>query len=71
MINTSQCEYEDPVCPCLGEIKIRRSMTAYPFKGIINSPEDPNRDFMACEIHYLDYFTFWKEKWSEYYSGVL
>jgi len=66
-----KCEYEDhPYCECKGEIKIRKAMTAYHFEGVKNSPEDPNRDFTACEEHYEAYVEHWTEMWNEYYSSI-
>lgn len=66
------CEYYDnPEYPCSGEVKLRKSMTAYCFDGVKNSPEDPNKDFYCCDEHYKDYYDYWKEQWDEYYSQIL
>lgn len=56
----SKCEYYHPSqSDCSGEAKLRGSMTAYHFEGVINSPEDPNRDFFACDRHYEEYCDYW------------
>lgn len=68
-----KCEYEhlkDHAGPCSGVIEIRHAMTRYVFDGVPNSPEDPNRDFIACEEHANQYNAFWQEQWDEYNSIV-
>ena len=64
-----KCEYEE-IGGCSGKVEIHKAMTSYHFKGEVNSPEDPNRDFLACEVHYEDYRLHWKEMWDEYYDIV-
>lgn len=67
------CRYHDEATemgPCQGEVKTRHAMTAYHFEGCPNSPEDPNRDFQACDAHWEDYRAFWQEQWDEYYAMV-
>jgi hypothetical protein len=69
-----KCEFEqkgigEPTC-CEGEVKLRHAMTAYHFEGVKNSPEDPNRDFYACEGCYQAYVEYWQYMWDEYYSSV-
>jgi hypothetical protein len=67
------CEYNhphNPEGPCEGEVKVRSSMTQYVFDGVKNSPEDPNRDFQACEYHYQCYREYWNEMWNDYYSMI-
>ncbi len=69
------CEYEGHNGECSGKVTSRGSMTAYHFEGVRNSEEDPNRDFVACDLHYEDYYSFWKEQWDEYngmvYEGIV
>ena len=64
-----KCEYEEEG-HCSGEIRNCHAMTAYHFEGIKNSPEDPNKDFIACDGHYEDYAQHWQEQWDEYYGMV-
>lgn len=61
---------EGKIC-CEGEVKLRHAMTAYHFEGEPNSPEDPNKDFYACEACWIEYRDYWQERWDEYYSGIL
>jgi hypothetical protein len=57
--------------PCRGKTELRTAMTKYHFEGEINSSEDPNKDFYACEEHYEDYCQYWQEMWNEYWRSVL
>lgn len=71
-----KCECEnvpmtDEKSLCEGDIKLRRSMTAYHFEGDINSKEDPNREFYSCETHWHEYREYWKSMWDEYHSSIL
>ena len=67
-----KCEHANhPDGPCEGEIELRGSMTAYHFEGTPNSPEDPNRSFYACDLHYEWYQEYWQGMWDEYYGGLL
>lgn len=68
-----KCEHDHPdhpEGPCEGEIKIRGSMTMYHFEGCNNSPEDPNRDFAACDAHYEGYRAYWQERWDEVNADI-
>lgn len=66
-----ECEFEThPDGSCEGEIKVRKAMTAYHFEGVRNSKEDPNRDFLACELHHGWYVDYWSEMWAEYYRNI-
>lgn len=67
------CEYKDDPSwiECGGEVKVRPAMTAYVYEGPENAPEDPNRDFAACENHYTAYLEYWDEMWKEYWSNIL
>lgn len=56
---------------CEGKVELRHALTAYHFDGVKNSEEDPNKDFYCCEAHYEEYYQYWKERWDEYYSGLL
>lgn len=56
---------------CIGPAERRKSMTAYHFEGVPNSPEDPNKDFYACDLHYKEYQEYWKTMWEMYYSGIM
>jgi len=67
---SQKCEYEGDYCECSGEVKTRHAMTAYHFTGTPNSPEDPNRDFLACEAHYEAYAEHWNSMWNEYYADI-
>jgi len=66
------CRYceENPNGECEGEIRVRHAMTAYHFEGEKNSPEDPNRDFYACDSCYAAYVEHWTWMWEEYYNSV-
>jgi hypothetical protein len=67
-----KCHYENCDGICEGKIELYHAMTAYHFEGVRNSPEDPNKDFYACEYHYGIYEDHWKNMWNEYYgSGLL
>lgn len=73
IIDKYQCQYghdDNPFGPCEGKVELRHAMTAYHFEGERNSPEDPNKDFLCCEMHYEEYCKHWKEQWDEYYSMV-
>jgi hypothetical protein len=67
-----KCQYEG-LGPgggeCGGKVELHGAMTAYHFEGVPNSPEDPNKDFYCCELHYKDYEEFWQTQWDEYYSS--
>lgn len=65
-----KCDCENMGYPCEGEVKMRHSMTAYHWDKESGKP-DPNANFPACESHYLDYYTHYKEMWDEYYAGIL
>lgn len=66
-----KCEFTDhPDANCSGEVKMYSAMTQYHFEGNKNSPEDPNKDFAACEEHYDFYYDHWQEMWGEYYGAV-
>lgn len=47
------------------------SMTAYHFEGRIGSPEDPNREFYSCTDCRDEHIENMRERWDEYYSGLL
>lgn len=64
-----KCEYSE-MGQCEGEVKVRKSMTAYHFEGVKNSPEDPNRDFHACDTCYSEHVAHWADMWNDYYSAV-
>jgi hypothetical protein len=66
-----KCEYLGHGPDCSGEVSIRHAMTRYVFDGKKNSPEDPNRDFLACETHWGEYEDHWKEMWHQYYYHTL
>lgn len=70
-----KCEHEridvDGKTCCEGEVQVRGAMTAYHFEGVLNSPEDPNRDLTLCEACWEEYYDYWQERWDEYYSGQL
>lgn len=66
-----KCEYEGHICECFGEVSLHHAMTKYVFDGIKNSPEDPNKDFFACDDHWEEYRTHWQEMWDIYYGEVL
>lgn len=72
IIDNCLCVYgkNDHTDPCKGRAVIRKAMTAYHFEGELNSPEDPNKDFYACDNHYEQYYEYWKMMWDEYYSNV-
>lgn len=66
------CEYEGgPFGPCEGEVKLRSAMTAYHFEGCRNSPEDPNREFSACDSCYQEYAAHWSEAWREHNQDIM
>ena len=55
---------------CQGKVELHGAMTAYHYEGEKNGSDDPNKDFYACERHYDDYYTYWREQWDEYYSTI-
>ena len=55
---------------CSGEVKLREAMTQYHFEGEANSPEDPNRDFLACEAHWERYEEHWSAMWADYHGII-
>ena len=66
------CEYKSGEIwcgDCRGEVKFRKSMTAYHFEGKKNSLDDPNRQFMACDGHYEEYVAHWRDMWSNVPNG--
>lgn len=64
------CSYwECPWSYCGGEVKVRKSMTAYYWKEEMGTP-NPNADFLCCDEHHKDYVAHWTEMWDEYYSAI-
>lgn len=64
------CKYAFSDTPCEGEIQTRNAMTQYHFDGVSNSPEDPNADFQACQVHWEEYEAHWTDMW-EQYNGII
>lgn len=55
--------------PCSSEeAKQRPCMTAYHWDG---KGENPNKGPILCEDCAVEYAAMWKERWDEYYSGLL
>lgn len=66
-----KCELQDdPNLLCSGPVSLRGARTQYHFEGVIDSPEDPNRHFAACEEHSAAYDEYWDEMWADYYGIV-
>ena len=43
-------------------------MTQYSWNG---KGIDPNEDIILCEKCWTEYCDYWKEKWNDYYGGLL
>lgn len=62
-----KCGYiTDPTVECDGEVKERKTMTAYVWDG---EGEDPNYIPPMCESHWKEYYDHWSEMWAEYNAG--
>lgn len=51
-----------------GEIQRQKAMTRYFWDG---TGEDPNADLYFCSACAEDYTSYWKERWQEYFGGLL
>lgn len=68
-----KCEHENsPNVECGGTVELRGAMTAYHYseEDRLAGKPDPNPSFYACESHYEDYVSHWKDMWDEYYSNI-
>ncbi len=63
-----KCQGSCGPCDEIKTVQMRVSMTAYVWDG---KGEDPNKDVPLCDCCWEFYEAYWKERWQEYYSGVL
>lgn len=61
------CEH----CGELHDLQLECSNTCYPFDGLYDSADDPNRQVLLCPTCAKYHHEYWKDMWDEYRQSRL
>lgn len=50
------------------DVRVIPAQTAYHW---VPGEENPNRPLLLCAVCAADYMSYWKERWDEYYAGLI
>lgn len=58
-------------CNATEGVELESSRTQYPYKGDLNSPDNPNASVLLCRDCAKEHHEHWDSMWADYYGRLL